>query len=951
MQRIFIRRAGYTNILNLSGRCTNHIPPEIWELTKLKQLDLSNNQIKFLPKEIGKLTKLTILNLQGNKLTSIPTEIGNLTQLQELRLYSNQLISLPSEIGKLINLTGLRLDNNQLKILLPEIGKLSKLTGLRLDKNQLISLPSTIEQLEQLRELWINNNHLTTLPSEIGKLPALEELRVEGNPISSELIRLAKDGKLISYLQELAKSVKSRLGAQILARPFNEAKLLLIGPGEVGKSWLLQALQGKKPVEMGATKGIEIARQPLDLPHPAGGGRRIHFNCWDFGGQDQYQITHQIFFSPKAIYLLVWKPRPGIDPDLTARLERIQLSAGRTAKVFIVSTHADDNISAVVGENAIFERFGDLIGGFLKVDSAAGPEGTGIAELKQSISKAAAGLEGMDDLFPDVWHQASTAMRQIEPPTLTFKKFAGICQEKGMEADSVESLANILDVQGHAVYFADAARSGKAGVSSDDNLVVRDPEWLAKAVAMVLEDKPTIEYSGVLEHTRLPLIWKKDSGRGCPGYEPCLCGYLLWMMWKFEIAYRLDTDKSLIPQLIERNQPDDLRWTPGQQSYEPQATLLGRIPHDPPSGLIPVFTAAVHPLRKIKPPEDPWDRNWRTGFFLDTARRGTAFVELRDRDVSMTVRDAYPAHLLRELRRTLDSAAKDRWKQLVIDYCVPCYGILDGKECTGSFKLSFIEPRRGQKVACQHCNNDEIEVDKLLDGYDVREEWMKKALHELRVGQQDLMALAMQMYHDVLDPAREELERAPCMISILPDKAGKWDLMDKATKQLYRVTCWCEHPDGPHPGAKIYSGNPPDYRFEMPKDWLVKAAPFISWFTMLAKTFLPVAGKVTDAALGGTLDVMLKKNLELMGDLAKALPSGKLELGKEDDLEIGLPHDRRPEIVALRHIHDALMAQVPEAKRWGDLRAVRTRAHGLLWLCPEHAAIQDPPVPHISETI
>ncbi len=154
------------------------------------------------------------------------------------------------------------------------------------------------------------------------------------------------------------------------------------------------------------------------------------------------------------------------------------------------------------------------------------------------------------------------------------------------------------------------------------------------------------------------------------------------------------------------------------------------------------------------------------------------------------------------------------------------------------------------------------------------------------------MALALRMYHDFHGPRAAELARAPCMISILPDEGGKWDLLGKVTEQFYRVTCWCEHPDGPHPGATIFSNTPPDYQLKTPKDWVVKAAPYVSWFTMLAKTFVPVAGKVVEVGMGDMLDKTLKQHIELMGDLAKALPAGKLELDPRDELETGSIHGR-----------------------------------------------------------
>jgi hypothetical protein len=423
--------------LHLRGNQLSALPPEIGKLTNLTLLSLWSNQLTALPPEIGKLTNLTSLHLRGNQLTALPPEIGKLTnltslglreiplsalppeivkltKLTSLDLEGNQLTALPPGIGKLTNLASLDLAGNELTALPPEIGKLTNLTELDLEDNRLTALPPEIGKLANLTELDLGGNQFTALPPEIGKLTNLTTLHIDDNPLPAEILRLAEEDKLIAYLHELAAQ-----GEQ--AHPFNEAKLLLIGPGEVGKTWLLQALQGNIPQPTESTKGIEISRQPLDIPHPTEKYRVIHFNCWDFGGQDNYQVTHQIFFSPKAIYLLVWKPRPGVDPDLFARLERIELSAGRTAKVFIVSTHADDPVPAVLGEQAIHERFGDLIGGFFTVDSAKGPEGTGIAALREAIAEAAATLEGMDTPFPAAWHQASAAIRKwtTQPCRLT----------------------------------------------------------------------------------------------------------------------------------------------------------------------------------------------------------------------------------------------------------------------------------------------------------------------------------------------------------------------------------------------------------------------------------------------------------------------------------------------------------------------------------------------------
>jgi hypothetical protein len=734
--------------------------------------------------------------------------------------------------------------------------------------------------------------------------------------------------------------------------PFNEAKLLLVGPGEVGKTWLLQALQGNVPKNKDSTKGIEIAREPLDLPHPATPGRVIHLNCWDFGGQEQYQITHQIFFSAKAVYLLVWKPRVGFDPELAARLERIELSAGKSARVFIVSTHADGTVPPVIGEQALRERFGELIQGFHAVDSRRGPEGTGIARLKADIAQAASQLEGMDTPFPSTWRAAKAAVcarAKKRTKTLRYSEFVEICREQGLKPESCESLAIVMHELGNIVFFREAAASSEAEMKQGDNLVVLDPEWLAKAVAFVIEDPEARKHGGVLEHKRLKTIWARDSKRNCPGYDRNLFGFLLWMMWKFNIAYKQNEHTSLVPELIQQNRPDDVHWTPLVRPVERQAALILRMPQNPPQGLIPALTAAVHPLRRIRdtsPDSDTLDRNWREGFFLDTARRGSAFVELEDRDLHIVARDNYPAVLVKLIRKTLERIIQDRWPRLPMDYRVRCIMRADkGEPCRGTFKWDYLDRRRGRMVPCQHCNSNEVEVDKMLEGFDFNTEEILRKLGELKDGQHDLMAAAYRLYWKGLNPERAEILRAPCMLTILPEEAKGWQIIANAVESQVRVTCWCEHPDGPHPAVPIGSGEPPDYVLKITKDWFAKSAPYISWAAALLKAFVPFVDKVVKDELDGVLSPGLKDQIDFMAEASKTIPSGKLETAPLDDLP-GMHRDR-PDIVTLRHIHDALLKQVPEGKRWGDLRPVPTKSGEVLWLCAEHAAIQQPPVQKI----
>ena len=69
------------------------IPPEIGNLSNLKNLWLNDNQLSgAIPPEISNLSNLEYLILRTNELSgSIPSELGNLSNLKSLGLQGNQL--------------------------------------------------------------------------------------------------------------------------------------------------------------------------------------------------------------------------------------------------------------------------------------------------------------------------------------------------------------------------------------------------------------------------------------------------------------------------------------------------------------------------------------------------------------------------------------------------------------------------------------------------------------------------------------------------------------------------------------------------------------------------------------------------------------------------------------------------------------------------------------------
>ena len=113
------------------------IPPEIFQLTNLRQLDLGYNKISVIPDAIGNLTNLEYLNLGYNRISVIPDAIGYLTNLKTLILEWCEISVIPDSISNLTNLEYLDLVKNPLTLgTISKLGRYFDIRGpLNINKN------------------------------------------------------------------------------------------------------------------------------------------------------------------------------------------------------------------------------------------------------------------------------------------------------------------------------------------------------------------------------------------------------------------------------------------------------------------------------------------------------------------------------------------------------------------------------------------------------------------------------------------------------------------------------------------------------------------------------------------------------------------------------------------------------------------------------------------------
>ncbi len=627
--------------LYLEGNQLTTLPAEIGQLTQLQRLYLEGNQLTTLPAEIGQLTHLQGLYLEGNQLTTLPAEIGQLTQLQRLFLDGNQLTTLPAEIGQLTQLQRLYLEGNQLTTLPAEIGQLTQLQRLYLEGNQLTTLPAEIGQLTQLQRLFLEENQIKTLPDSIGKLEKLEILLLGKNPLQPELAAAYEQGinAVKAYLQEQSK-------AEIL---LNEAKLVLAGEGEVGKTSLLNALQGKEFVEnRPTTHGVEVDIQSFEVLHPHN-NTSITLNAWDFGGQNIYRHTHQIFFTAPAIYLAVWNPRRGAEScQVEEWLKMVKHCAydetlpEEKPRIIIVATHASEERLDHIDKNALLKEFGNLIEGFCHVDSKTEKN---LEHLKTLIAETAAKIPQVRRSVAASFQRVLHTLRQQSEPWITYEEFIDLCREQKVERNLAKIYAAILNELGHLIHY-----------STDPLLkdtIILKPEWLSKAISFILEDKQVKKQNGLVRYERLSELWNNPDRE--EQYPENLYPMFLKLMERFDLSYQVElpTPTYLIAQLVPTippnyqkdwvKRPEDREQTSVIRIFDAETGRTTKV-----EGLMYRLIVRLHRF-SLGIKDYNKSRHWKNGLLLEDKYNGRALIEEMDSDITITVRALYPNTFLDRL--------------------------------------------------------------------------------------------------------------------------------------------------------------------------------------------------------------------------------------------------------------------------------------------------------------
>jgi internalin A len=544
-----------------------------WEISKIEYLpesltflDISYNQIKKLENIPPELKQLIIRYNNVSKLESIP---DNITYLNIRNNYISKLENLPydltflniskNKIERLENLppklTDLKIFSNEIEKLesLPESLKFldigsnqivtlnqlnSGLNYLRIGNNKLTSLenlPSTIESLDvrynKISDLTPIKDSLLELKVEIiwNFNPGKKQIAVAANPLTTPPPEIVKRGNeaVIEYFKQLEKK-KIKL---------YESKLLIVGQGEVGKTWLMHRLiSGKTPEDGKTTEGIDIRTWHFDNQDI----KDFRVNFWDFGGQEIYHATHQFFLTKRSLYLFVWDARKEQDiiTSFDYWLNVISLLSMQSP-VIVVMNKFDERTKAIE-EETLKKRFGNIIA-FHKVSAM---DGTGIEALKAGLVKHIAALPQVGTELPKVWNDIRLELEGLGKNTISLKEYNEICGSHGLNPTEAAFIGDYYHDLGVFLHFR-------------DNAILRDiiflnPEWATTAVYKIIDTKDVQKANGHFNYGKLKEIWQE--------YDEDKYKYLLELMKRFELCYQIgNSEHYIVPELLRPEYPE-LEW-------------------------------------------------------------------------------------------------------------------------------------------------------------------------------------------------------------------------------------------------------------------------------------------------------------------------------------------------------------------------------------------------------
>ena len=314
--------------------------------------------------------------------------------------------------------------------------------------------------------------------------------------------------------------------------PLNEARVVFVGEEGVGKTSLIKRLtDGAFITYENVTEGIDIKSWLLNI-----NDQSIKLDLWDFGGQEIYYATHQLFLTRRTLYILVLNSRVSEEENRAEYWLKMIEAFGGNSPVLIVGNKSDEQ-PLDINRKALLSKYSNIKGIF----EVSCLTGRGIDDLRYGIKQTISSLPHTFDLIPKTWFEIKAALADLDEDYIAYQDYQVICAEHGLIKSTDQSLLiDFLHDLGSVLYF-DNSRLG--------NTIIINFRWLTEAIYSIFSSSLIREDKGVVSFDSLTKILD------CNRYPLNKHRFILDIMQSFQLCYELKNERFLIPNLLSKKIP------------------------------------------------------------------------------------------------------------------------------------------------------------------------------------------------------------------------------------------------------------------------------------------------------------------------------------------------------------------------------------------------------------
>jgi len=464
----------------------------------------------------------------------------------------------------------------------------------------------------------------------------------------------------------------------------NETKVIFVGEGAAGKTSVMKQLMGAQfDINEPETKGINI--NDLTVKHEE---TDLTLHLWDFGGQEYMHATHQFFLSRRALYVLVLDGRKEEKKDYWLKVIE---AFGGDSPVVVVMNKIDTNKHFDLNRKFMREKY-PSIKEFFRISCATGE---GIKELLHGLSEVASQVEMVNTMWIKSWFEIRNKFTEITRDFISYDRFTELCKEYEIEEEEQDILLEHLDNLGVLLHFREFDLS-------DTHIL--NPKWVTDAVYRIINCEKIVRNDG-----RLKLEWVSDILKKREGsefiYEADKQRFVINLMHKFELSFKLNENTILIPDLLDIKEPEF--------ELDKANALKIRIEYEE------FLPKSVLPRLMVKMYKDIFYA-WRTGVIFKSKTYNSRVIFKTDDDkkiISIYIDGEYRRDFYSVLRNYLKEI-NDYYKSGFSEF-IPC----DCNSCKRNDNPSLYEynelkyfQKYGRKtVTCSKIPFHEIEISRLID--------------------------------------------------------------------------------------------------------------------------------------------------------------------------------------------------------------------------------------------